>query len=173
MANIFLVSDTHFSHANIIQYGERPFVSVEEMDEHLVSNWNAVVRPQDHVYHLGDVALRKPHLAIVKRLIGKKRLIMGNHDIFEVKDYLAAGFQKIMALRVLDGCLLSHIPVHPSSLGRFRANIHGHIHQNKGYGFPFINMSVEVIGYTPVALETVTRDLPPMKARTEVYPEEM
>jgi calcineurin-like phosphoesterase family protein len=165
---LWLISDTHFSHENIITYCKRPFASAEEMDEVLVQNWNKVVKPSDHVYHLGDVALRKQQLAIVSRLNGKKRLLLGNHDIFDVKDYLKAGFQKVMAYRVLDGCLLSHIPVHPGSMGRFRANIHGHIHE-RNYEFPYINTSVEQIDYTPVALETITKDLPPQRSREEVF----
>lgn len=164
---LWLISDTHFSHENIITYCGRPFANAQEMDEQIVTNWNKVVKPSDHVYHLGDVTLKKQHLEIVGRLNGKKRLLLGNHDIFEVKDYLKAGFQKVMAYRVLDGCLLSHIPVHPFSMGRFRANIHGHMHQHEGYGPPYINVSVERIGYAPIALEEVTKGLPPMKSRVE------
>ena len=126
--NIFVTSDTHFGHANIIGYCGRPFGSVSEMDEELVSRWNSVVKAQDHVYHLGDVTMRKADLSIVRRLNGHKRLVFGNHDIFDYKDYVAAGFQKLMGMRVLSGLLLSHVPVHPGSMGRFAANVHGHIH---------------------------------------------
>lgn len=154
---IFVVSDTHFGHANIIQYCGRPFASVKEMDETLVERWNAVVRPQDHVYHLGDVAMRKPDLSIVKRLNGHKRLVFGNHDIFEAKHYLEAGFQKVMGMRVLDGLLLTHVPVHPGSMGRFRANVHGHVHQSTALSLPYVNACVEVTGYAPVPLEIISQ----------------
>lgn len=153
---IFLISDTHFGHENIIGYCGRPFACAAEMDEALVDRWNAVVRPSDHVYHLGDVAMKKPHLDIVKRLSGHKRLVFGNHDIFEVKHYLAAGFEKVMGLRVLDGLIFTHIPIHHGSMGRFRANVHGHVHNNEALALPYINVSVEVIDYTPVALEVVS-----------------
>ena len=155
--NLFVISDTHFSHENIIKYCGRPFANAAEMDEVLVENWNATVKPGDHVYHLGDVALRKQQLGIVKRLNGKRRLVLGNHDIFEAKDYLAV-FEKVMAIRVLDGIIFTHIPIHPESMGRFRANIHGHLHE-KTYPFPYLNVSVERTGYRPVALETLKQQI--------------
>lgn len=165
---IWLISDTHFGHENIIGYCGRPFACAAEMDEAIVKRWNEVVKPSDHVYHLGDVAMRKPDLATVKRLNGKKRLVMGNHDIFEVKDYLAAGFQKVMAVRVLDNVLLSHFPVHPGSLGRFRGNAHGHIHEKPSPAGPYLNLCVERTNYTPVTLEDVVkqfRDRDPQEGR--------
>jgi calcineurin-like phosphoesterase family protein len=156
---IYFISDTHFSHENIIGYAARPFASVEEMDETMVDRWNAVVKPSDHIYHLGDVAMKKPHLAIIKRLNGKKRLIMGNHDIFDYSDYIKAGFQKVMGMRVLNNILFTHVPVHPYSMGRFRGNAHGHIHQAATYDGQYINLSVEAVDYTPVTLEDVATRL--------------
>jgi calcineurin-like phosphoesterase family protein len=161
--NLFATSDSHFTHERIIGYCNRPFTSVEEMDEALVERWNVVVRPQDHVYHIGDVAMKKPHLAIVKRLNGHKRLVMGNHDIFDAEVYLEAGFEKVMGIRVFDkkmtgldgGLLLTHIPVHADSMGRFAANVHGHVHNSTALSFPYINLSVEVTNYTPVALDEI------------------
>ena len=161
MANIFVISDTHFGHAKIITFtgadGQRirPFDSIEAMDEHIVDRWNATVRPQDHVYHLGDVAMRKEHLATVRRLNGHKRLIPGNHDIFDVKDYLAAGFQKMCGMRVLNQWLLTHIPIHPMSMERFSGNVHGHIHELSSPAGRYVNVSAEAVNYTPVALEAL------------------
>lgn len=154
MANLFVISDTHFGHENIIGYCGRPFSCAAEMDEAIVDRWNATVRPQDHVYHLGDVAMKKPHLEIVKRLNGHKRLIPGNHDIFEAEVYLRY-FEKVCGMRVLDGMLLTHIPIHAGSLGRFKANIHGHIHNADSLPLPYVNVSVEVTDYRPLALEEV------------------
>ena len=155
--NLFLTSDTHFSHENIIGYCHRPFASAAEMDEALVERWNAVVRPSDHVYHLGDVAMRRQHLAIVKRLNGKKRLVLGNHDIFEAKDYFAAGFQKVFGVRVIDNLLLTHIPAHVGSLGRFAANVHGHTHEQGSPEGRYLSVCVELTNYTPISLEDVKR----------------
>lgn len=158
---IWLISDTHFGHENIIGYCGRPFATAAEMDERMVEYWNSVVRPSDKVYHLGDVAMRKEHLAIVKRLHGKKRLIRGNHDIFDTKDYLNAGFQEILGVRVLAHALLSHFPVHPESMGRYVGNIHGHIHEKASPAGNYLNVSVERIGYTPISLEDAIAALPP------------
>lgn len=152
---IWLVSDTHFGHENIIGYCGRPFANAAEMDEAMVERWNAVVKPSDKVYHLGDVAMKKAHLDIVKRLHGKKRLIRGNHDIFDTKDYLNVGFQEVLGVRVLDNMLFSHFPVHPDSLGRFKANVHGHIHQQPAPEGAYVNACVEWTNYTPVTLEQV------------------
>ena len=154
---IYVTSDTHFGHGNIIEYCKRPFVSAAEMDEFMVQAWNEVVKPSDHVYHLGDVAMRKQDLSIVRRLNGHKRLVFGNHDIFEAKHYIAAGFEKVMGMRVLDGLLFTHIPVHPGSMGRFRANVHGHVHQSTALTLPYINVCVEVTNYAPVALDVVSQ----------------
>jgi calcineurin-like phosphoesterase family protein len=157
---IWFTSDTHFGHENIIGYCGRPFSCAAEMDETLVERWNAVVKPSDHVYHLGDVAMRRPQLQIVKRLNGHKRLIFGNHDIFDYKDYVAVGFKKLMALRVLDGILFSHIPIHEASLGRFRANVHGHTHEKPDYGPRYLNLCVERTAYAPVSLESLQARIP-------------
>lgn len=159
MPNFFVVSDTHFSHELMRKL--RGFESVEAMDEFMVEKWNNVVKPSDHVYHLGDVALKKQHLHIVKRLNGKKRLVMGNHDIFEAKHYFAAGFQKVMAYRVLDNFILSHIPISAGSLGRFKCNIHGHTHgslvkdKDGGPHKDYYNACVELNAYSPIPLEEI------------------
>ena len=94
MANIFFISDTHFSHGNIITFKDdsgkiiRPFDSIKEHDEHIVQCWNEVVGPQDHIWHLGDIAMHKRDLAILDRCNGHKRLVPGNHDICKMKDYM-------------------------------------------------------------------------------------
>lgn len=157
---IWVTSDTHFSHARILTFqdpwGEimRPFSSVEEMDETLVARWNDRVRPHDHVYHLGDVAMTRPALQIVKRLNGKKRLIFGNHDIYDYKSYTEVGFEKLMGYRVFEDLFLSHVPIHPSSMPNF-INVHGHIHGNGDLGEGYINMSVEATNFAPLSLEEI------------------
>lgn len=80
--SVYFTADTHFGHRRVIDYSQRPFQDVEEMDETLISNWNAVVRRGDSVYHLGDFALCDVERAttIVARLAGQKFLVFGNHD---------------------------------------------------------------------------------------------
>ena len=57
LERVFITSDHHFGHANIINYANRPFVNLQEMDENLIAAWNSVVKPDDWVYHLGDFTL--------------------------------------------------------------------------------------------------------------------
>lgn len=88
MGRIWFTADTHFQHANIIKYCGRPFTSAEEMDETMITNWNAVVQPRDIVYHLGDfVFCRKTEVveAYIRRLNGHINLVWGNHDKHVVK----------------------------------------------------------------------------------------
>jgi calcineurin-like phosphoesterase family protein len=136
----FVISDTHFGHTNSWQKFKlpngdplRPFTSNEEMDEAMIERWNAKVHPQDTVYHLGDVVIRKASLELVKRLNGKKRLVRGNHDIFHDKHYRDVGFEKMYGVRVfVDKFILSHIPLHPDCVtDRFKVNVHGHLHANE------------------------------------------
>jgi calcineurin-like phosphoesterase family protein len=100
------------------------------MDEFMVAAWNERVRPNDKVYHLGDVVINRKALKIMSRLNGDKVLIRGNHDIFPDVEYREY-FRELRAYHVMNGMILSHIPVHPESLGRFGVNIHGHTHANR------------------------------------------
>ena len=137
MPSVFLVSDTHFGHAGVCRFMRndgvtklRPWDSAEEMDEAMVKAWNERVKPTDKVYHLGDVVINRKALGIMRRLNGDKVLIRGNHDIFKDTDY-REHFRELRAYHVMNGMILSHIPIHTESLGRFGVNIHGHLHSNR------------------------------------------
>jgi calcineurin-like phosphoesterase family protein len=155
----FLISDTHFGHENIIGYSQRPFHTVYDMDETMVHNWNVVVQNQDKVYHLGDVYMGKDRERIdslLGRLKGTKVLILGNHDNGR-DQLLIKHFKRIYSYRHLPeyGVLLSHIPVHATSLGaRFPVNIHGHTHTNGSPDGPYKSACVELIHYTPKRIES-------------------
>ena len=137
MPAVFLVSDTHFGHAGVCRFTRndgvtklRPWDTPEEMDEFMVKAWNERVRPNDKVYHLGDVVINRRALPTLARLNGDKVLIRGNHDIFRDDEYRKY-FRELRAYHVMNGMILSHIPVHEASLGRFGTNIHGHLHANR------------------------------------------
>lgn len=155
---IFLISDTHFGHSGVCRFLRddgtklRPWDNPLEMDEALVDNWNRVVSPFDKVYHLGDVVINKKELDTLYRLNGKKVLIKGNHDIFKLADY-SKHFYDIRGYHILDNMLLAHIPIHPESLERWKAQIHGHLHANTLKDKRYINVSVEQINYTPIDFE--------------------
>lgn len=174
--NIFVISDTHFNHANILNFvspeGEkvRPeFSSVEEMNEHMVERWNSVVRHNDTVYHLGDVHFgaslnEKSNRSILSRLNGRKYLCLGNHDN-PADPTLYEHFKKVTFWNYLKefDASLSHIPLHESTLGEGRAGpntigIHGHIHRNPPPSNRHINVSVEWINYTPVEVSSLLRN---------------
>ena len=82
MVKLWFTSDTHWSHRNIIKYSNRPFDSVEQMDQALIDNWNSVVAPNDIVWHLGDFAFCRYEgiKEILPLLNGHKNLVLGNHD---------------------------------------------------------------------------------------------
>ena len=137
MPAVFLVSDTHFGHAGVCRFTRndgctplRPWDDPAEMDEAMVQAWNERVRPNDKIYHLGDVVINRRSLATMARLNGDKVLIRGNHDIFKDDDYRQY-FRELRAYHVMNGLILSHIPLHEASLGRFGTNIHGHLHANR------------------------------------------
>ena len=185
---IWVTSDHHFGHCNIIKYGNRPFKDVHEMDETMIDLWNQNVKSNDHVYHLGDVTMARcgkqqsdPFVRLILRLKGHKRLLLGNHDHFPVEIYREAGFEKVRGTgRWFEGLLLSHYPVHPGSLGTARANVHGHVHQNpspapvqwtpKSNIQPYINVSVEVTEYRPITLgEINTRILTAIRTAGQLF----
>ena len=85
--NTYFSSDTHYNHSNIIKYSNRPFSSVEEMNEHMIQEHNKLVKPTDEFFHMGDFAFANDDktIEIIKRLNGKKTLILGNHDVAIIK----------------------------------------------------------------------------------------
>lgn len=165
---IWVISDTHFNHANILNFRDeegdavRDFDSVEQMNECMMDNWNETVQPSDKVYHLGDVLFGMDKQGWLEnnwsKLKGKKRLCFGNHDNPKL---LEPFFQKTQLWRQFNdwGLLLTHVPVHPSTLehdrfeGNSVINVHGHIHQNKSPDGPYKCVCVEQTGYKPVNLE--------------------
>lgn len=134
--NIFFISDTHFGHANMCTFVNydgtrmRPFNSFEEADEAVVESWNKMVSEGDVVYVLGDVAYsccKEYADSILVRLKGQKKLIAGNHDLWSTQWYLKH-FKYVRGCCHLDNFYLSHTPIHAESKGRFKLNIHGHVH---------------------------------------------
>lgn len=142
-SKIFVTSDTHFFHKNVIGLCNRPFSSVEEMNEQMVMRWNDVVSSDDHVYHLGDFSFGKPQetLEIVRRLNGVKHLVLGNHDHVMEKGGIPAEFEWIKSMYDLKvgrdiRVVMCHYPIlswNRMNYGAF--HIHGHRHclgENKG-----------------------------------------
>lgn len=134
---MWFTSDTHFFHSKVVEYCQRPFVSVEEMNEELIARWNSVVHRDDIVFHLGDFCFGKPENwhYILDRLKGRIYLVLGNHDAGHISDDVAARFERVafqMRLNVNGQKIyLNHFP-----FLSYSGDIHGtwqlfgHIHSN-------------------------------------------
>jgi calcineurin-like phosphoesterase family protein/predicted DNA-binding transcriptional regulator len=148
--NVWVTSDHHFGHANIIKYSARPFMSVKEMDEFLINKWNEVVSSDDKVYVVGDFTFSNPK-RYLEKLKGKKILIQGTHDppgVGPENLEINYGHYKF---------LLSHYPLNVNEW-----NIHGHIHNNNLREYPFlnhqtkkINVGVDLTNFYPVSFKRV------------------
>jgi calcineurin-like phosphoesterase family protein len=161
LTRTWLTADPHFGHEGVCRFLRddgtklRPWDNPDDMDEALIKNWNDVVDDKDRVYLLGDVVINRRCLKTLERLKGRKVLVKGNHDIFKIEDYLKY-FDDIRAYVVLHTAekarkvILSHIPVHPDSVGRYGINIHGHLHSNKIDDPRYLCVSVEHTNFTPI-----------------------
>ncbi len=159
----WLISDTHLGWANgIHKFHIRDFASVEEMDETIYRNWRERVADEDLVYHLGDLTLRRPaeqhYIDRLNALPGRKILILGNHDHWATEDYLKI-FEKVLSMKVLGKprVVLTHIPVHKSQIGQWKANIHGHTHDMDMPHSAYFNVCVEKTEYAPILLDDVLK----------------
>ena len=152
--NKWFISDTHFSHTNIIRYTGRPFQSVNEMDEQMIKNWNDHVASQDTVFFLGDFGLGTTDFLtnICANLHGNKICIRGNHDGTPAKMYkigfslvLESAFMKI-GHHIVE---LIHKPTQPAP-SHFQ--LHGHVHEKRPNQIidRQLNLCVDVWDYKPV-----------------------
>lgn len=140
MPENFYVSDTHFSHKNILKFDERPFASIEEMETTLVKNWNKKVTNADTVYILGDFCWGKENewLRILSSLKGNKVLIKGNHDLRNPSARLKNCFSDIKDYKEIKDkgrtVIMCHYPilayVHSYNPDVFM--LHGHVHNRTG-----------------------------------------
>ena len=170
--DVWFTSDTHFGHENIIHYAGRPFEDAAEMDEALIEAWNARVKPEDLVWHLGDFAMPNGAAkAARKRLNGTIRLIVGNHD--NIPRLAHAGlFQAIResySLGALDPRLDGVVATHrPIVLGdTSRVNVHGHIHHRPTDSPRHVNVCVEATGYAPIHFEELLARVEAARAGSE------
>ena len=160
MTDIWFTSDTHFGHRNIIDFCKRPFSSVEEMDEALIERWNARVKPNDTVWHLGDFGFYKTYdelNAVFSRLNGNKYLIMGNHDYGNTKRLF---WEKVSTLEELMfgklPIVLFHYPMiswHRSWYGS--VHLYGHVHGALRGDNQSLDVGVDSWEYQPINFEEI------------------
>lgn len=181
--NIFFTADFHLNHANVIKYANRPFNSVEQMNQTIIQNWNAIVKPSDIVYFLGDFAFagKEKIREFRSQLNGDIILIVGNHDRTK-KSMTECGFyiptnvdrrfdhymicEKILNVS-LEPLLLTHSPYSVQKqdiMDKFHVsfsmwNLHGHVHVPHATTINAekreINVNVELWDYKPVSLAQI------------------
>jgi len=176
---IWFTSDTHWGHANIIKYDARPFQTVEEHDEALIANWNAVVSPGDLVYHLGDVTWHKSQVNIdllLGRLHGTKKLVVGNHDRTNKLLLRSRQWAKVSDYEEIgvDGrkiCLFHYRMVVWNGCHRGSWALHGHSHGSlpvtltaRTFDVGTMLWCYQPISYEMVAVEMAKRTFVPMDA---------
>lgn len=175
----WFTADLHLGHANIIRYCQRPFASVEQMNDSLSANWIAAVEPTDEVWVLGDVAMGRisETLPLIAGLPGHKHLVPGNHDRCwpghhrlrpqDVQIYQDVGFEihpGTVELTVAGRPVLTcHFPVAGDShdTDRFAEHrpaprndgwlLHGHVHEKWRTNGRQLNVGVDVWDYRPVS----------------------
>jgi calcineurin-like phosphoesterase family protein len=161
---IFFTADTHFGDHRTINIWRRPFASVAEMDALLVERWNAVVGPEDSVWHLGDVARRPDAVAgLLDQLNGTKHLIRGNNDPDATLAAPGWASTSDYAEIEVDGhrLVLCHYPFRSWNGQHRRAiNLHGHSHGRLKPMLRQFDVGVDVHDFAPVPL---TRLLDPTR----------
>jgi len=169
LKKVFVIGDTHFLHNNIIKYQDRP----EDFNTLIIANWNKVVKPDDMVIHLGDLAAGiKGRYDLLKKIVsnlnGKRILIRGNHDHLTNEEYINEyGFEAVYDYFILDDILFTHYPLRINEYSKkaeienvknlhsiyeknnLKKVIHGHTHRKDVDLINHFNCSVEKINYTP------------------------
>lgn len=131
---VYVTSDTHFGHAGARGLYRRPFASVAEMDRQMVARWNALVGPDDVVWHLGDFAVRQSAervAALLGELHGRKHLVTGNNDDAAVTECTGWSSVQPYAELTREGTLfvLCHYAFRTwRDMGKGAINLHGHSH---------------------------------------------
>lgn len=160
--DIWFTSDTHYGHANVIKYCNRPFADVNEMNEALIENYNSLVKPNDLVYHLGDLCFSREPDKIINRLNGNIHLVIGNHDNKRfLRNCKLAWIKDVYMLRDAgDKFWLSHyahLRWPKSHHGTY--HLFGHSHGNlTGYGRS-MDVGVDCHQYKPIHIDDVVLKL--------------
>lgn len=163
---IYFISDTHFGHQNVIRFNNRPFSTVDEMNETMIGNWNDRVHQNNTIFILGDMFYHCRNAEdILKKLHGKKHLIIGNHDGSWLNEDTRKYFNTISAyLETTDGrhaLTLCHYPLLSYHHDSRAYMIHGHLHNNTNADFfpllvkreRVLNAGVDINNFMPVTFE--------------------
>ena len=162
---VFFTADTHFGDHRTLNISKRPFASAAEMDEALVANWNAVVGPEDTVWHLGDVARRAADVpALLERLHGTKHLIRGNNDppgTSAAAGWASTGDYAEIAVEGVRLVLCHYAFRTWNGQHRGALNLHGHSHGRLKPLPRQYDVGVDARAFVPVTLPALTGTKPP------------
>jgi calcineurin-like phosphoesterase family protein len=171
MSRIFLTADQHWNHAGIIRLANRKFDDINHLNEHMISEWNSVVRAGDDVYHLGDFTRDLDDaLALLLRLNGRISIIPGNHDRWirdlEEDNRLSVDLTILPPLARLNfnhtQIWISHYPLRAWE-GSFKGSMHvyGHTHNTlEADRLPrSMDIGVDAVGFRPLSIEAIWRRL--------------
>lgn len=159
----YLVADPHFGHDNIIKYSKRPWDNVDRMDKGMIYNFNSVLTNEDELIIVGDLCLKSAqyhnyYCSIVRKIKGKKILILGNHDELYPRFYLNVGFFSVHTSLEIDINGIKFFCVHDPSIAlidRSKPFICGHVHELFHVLKNVINVGVDVNNYMPVSEEQI------------------
>lgn len=169
MTKKFYIADTHFGHANVIKYSNRPFNSAEHMEEEMICRWNEAVGKNDDVYHLGDFAFKADVESIVKRLNGRIHLIWGNHDSDKVRKLSCWASSRPYAEVNDDGSklILCHYAMRVWNRSHYGSlMLYGHSHGSLPGNSQSLDVGVDCWDYRPVDIHQIRErmeTLPPFK----------
>lgn len=176
---IWFSSDTHYWHANIIKYCDRPFKDVAEMNSTMKTNWNASVKPEDTVYFLGDFSFgsNENTTELLSELNGEKILIKGNHDKGSIGTHIQRGFKEVHTSLIIqianESVQLCHYPYAPPKEVILEKNLkpewfkrnpprkkqwllHGHVHSKVRYQHEFqIDVGVDAWNFYPASIDEI------------------
>lgn len=153
---LFVISDLHLSHRNIIKYCHRPFSNVGAMNKTIIQRWNRVVRPHDTVFFVGDFTMHGSYQYWKRELNGRIIFIKGNHD----QNIENARHHARLHYRGYSFYLVHNPHDVPENWNGW--TIHGHVHNNQMKSYPLINgknksinVSAELTDYYPLDLDKI------------------
>lgn len=164
----------HLGHESVARF--RGFGNSHEHDEYLIRQWNSVINKRDLVYILGDVTMEtSEHYYILDRLNGKKRVVLGNHDLMKDVPELLRYVEGVTGVQEYKGFFLTHTPMHPNEVMFCKGNVHAHIHHlnvlpelpvipydnfpselNLGSAPKYFNVDAKLLDFKPLDLTTIT-----------------
>jgi calcineurin-like phosphoesterase family protein len=178
---IWFTSDLHFGHSNIIRYCNRPYATSDEMDEALIANWNARVKPHESIYIIGDVFFYKKNpqkcIDVMNSLNGNKRLVYGNHDWMIRNDpSIQACFKHILpdlTGETFQGIytVMCHYPLltwNKAHHGTYM--LHGHCHNTIPFDDRYrrLDVGVDANNYAPISWEEIVLKMSAVKGKGDV-----